>query len=318
MVTIVNYVGMDESMDIPNQYGKLAVVTGANSGIGLETARRLAGAGAEVVLAVRDLAKGRVAAEAISAEHPAAVLHVAQLDLASLASVEAFADDWLARGRPIDILVNNAGIMAVPRRRVTSDGFELQLGTNYLGHFALTARLLPLLCAAKGARVVTLSSLTHRYGKIAFDDSQSERCYSAGRAYAQSKLATLMFADELQRRSTHAGWGITSLSAHPGATRTNLQITGPNFGTARTRPSPGMRVMMQIMPWQDPPQGAMPTLYAATAPQARGGEYYGPSGFAELTGNPATAKKSRRALDESAASRLWSESTRLTGVDFAA
>jgi NAD(P)-dependent dehydrogenase (short-subunit alcohol dehydrogenase family) len=303
-----------KDIDVPEQSGKLAVVTGANSGIGFGVAGRLAGAGAEVVLAVRSVDKGEDAAQRIRAEHPHAVLSVERLDLSDLGSVAEFAAAMNERGRAVDILVNNAGVMAVPARKSTVDGFELQLGTNYLGHFALTGRLLPLLRAGS-ARVVTLSSGVSMIGRIDLDDLQGERRYGPWRAYSQSKLATLMFAFELDRRSRRFGWGLVSNAAHPGVTHTNLQSTGPNLG--RARPSWTAR-LMERMPgiWQEIPQGALPTLYAVTSPRAIGGGYYGPDGFGELTGLPKTARVPRRARDEAVAARLWTVSESLTRVRF--
>jgi NAD(P)-dependent dehydrogenase (short-subunit alcohol dehydrogenase family) len=298
------------SFSLPSQAGKLAVVTGANSGVGLETARRLAAAGAEVVLAVRTPAKGREAARQI-----AGASRVEELDLASLASVSAFADRLLTAGRPVDLLVNNAGVMAVPDRRTTADGFELQFGTNYLGHFALTARLLPLLVAASAPRVTSLSSGTHWVGRINIDDLQSEKSYSPQRAYAQSKLAMLMFAGELQRRSDAAGWGILSNAAHPGATRTNLQSTGPNMGTAKTKDSLLTRVTMLVPGmWQDVDTGVLPSLFAATSPDAVKDGYYGPGGLLGMSGQADVARRSARSRDVVMAGRLWDASVALTGV----
>jgi NAD(P)-dependent dehydrogenase (short-subunit alcohol dehydrogenase family) len=299
-------------MELPTQAGKLAVVTGANSGVGLETARRLALAGATVVLAVRSADKGAAAARTITG-----TTQVEPLDLADLSSVSAFAARLLARGRPVDLLVNNAGVMAVPSRHTTADRFELQFGTNYVGHFALTARLLPLLVAAPAPRVTSLSSGTHWFGRIDFDDLQGKRSYSGGRAYAQSKLAMLLFAAELQRRSDAAGWGLMSNAAHPGATRTNLQSSGPTMGTGRTRPGLGGRLGMRIPGmWQDVDTGALPTLVAATSPDAVPDGYYGPDGPFGLRGQAEPARRSKRARDAAAAARLWDESVRMTGVSW--
>jgi len=306
-------------IDIPDQTGTLAVVTGANSGIGFGVSQRLAAAGAMVILAVRNRDKGNQAAQAIRADSPGAQVVVEQLDLASLASVEAFAARLLTRDQPINTLINNAGIMTPPTRHITTDGFELQLGTNYLGHFALTGRLLPLLRKAGSARVVTLSSLTNRIGAINFDDLQSEHSYRSQRAYGQSKLATLLFAMELNRRSVRSGWGIRSNAAHPGATLTNLQTTGPTLGRGSSTllERLGMRLTRMIPGfWQEIAQGALPTLYAATSPLALGGGYYGPGGFAELTGMPAVARIPRRARNEQTAQRLWQVSEQLTSVSF--
>jgi NAD(P)-dependent dehydrogenase (short-subunit alcohol dehydrogenase family) len=272
-----------------------------------------------VILAVRNTDKGNQAAQAIRAASPDAQVVVEQLDLASLASVEAFADRLLTRDQPINTLINNAGIMTPPTRHITADGFELQLGTNYLGHFALTGRLLPLLRKAGSSRVVTLSSLTNRRGAINFDDLQSERGYRPQRAYGQSKLATLLFAFELNRRSLRSDWGIRSNAAHPGATLTNLQTTGPTLGRGSTTLLErfGMQVTRMIPGfWQEIPQGALPTLYAATSSLAVGAEYYGPGGFGELTGMPAPARIPRKAQDENTARRLWQVSEELTRVHF--
>ncbi len=304
---------------IPDQTGTLAVVTGANSGIGFGVSQRLAAAGAMVILAVRNTDKGKQAAQAIRADSPDAQVVVEQLDLASLASVEAFAARLLTRDQPIHTFINNAGIMTPPTRHITTDGFELQLGTNYFGHFALTGRLLPLLRKAGSARVVTLSSLTNRIATINFDDLQSEHSYRPQRAYGQSKLATLLFAMELNRRSLRYDWGIRSNAAHPGATLTNLQTTGPTLGRGSSTllERLGMRLTRMIPGfWQEIAQGALPTLYAATSPLALGGGYYGPGGFGELTGTPAPARIPRKAQDENTARRLWQVSEELTGVHF--
>ncbi len=304
---------------IPDQTGTLAVVTGANSGIGFGVSQRLAAAGAMLILAVRNTDKGNQAAQAIRADSPDAQVVVEQLDLASLASVEAFAARLLTRDQPIHTFINNAGIMTPPTRHITTDGFELQLGTNYLGHFVLTGRLLPLLRKAGSARVVTLSSLTNRIATINFDDLQSEHSYRPQRAYGQSKLATLLFAMELNRRSLRYDWGIRSNAAHPGATLTNLQTTGPTLGRGSSTllERLGMRLTRMIPGfWQEIAQGALPTLYAATSPLALGGGYYGPGGFGELTGTPAPARIPRKAQDENTARRLWQVSEELTGVHF--
>jgi NAD(P)-dependent dehydrogenase (short-subunit alcohol dehydrogenase family) len=301
---------------IPDQTGKLAVVTGANSGIGLETARRLAGAGAQVVLAVRNTEKGARAVEEIRSTHIDADVTTEPLDLSSLASVRVLAQTMTTLGRPIDILVNNAGIMAVPKRTVTEDGFELQLGTNYLGHYALTGLLLPLLRQAPAPRVVTLSSSAARFGRINLADLQSERHYGAWRAYGQSKLADLIFALELQRRSVANGWNVMSNAAHPGSTHTNLQSTGHNLGK-ESRGNGLIGVLMRFPGLsQEAPQGALPTLYAATSPDAVGSGYYGPDGFQEMNGLPKPVAIPRRALDETTAAELWRVAADLTGVTY--
>jgi NAD(P)-dependent dehydrogenase (short-subunit alcohol dehydrogenase family) len=309
-------VAKPKDIDVPDQSGKLAVVTGANSGIGLETARRLAAAGAQVVLAVRNAAKGEEAVADIRGSTPAARVTAEPLDLSSLTSVRDFAAAMTVRDQPIDLLVNNAGIMAVPKREETEDGFELQLGTNVLGHFALTGRLLPLLRRADAPRVVTLSSSAARFGRMNFDDLQSERRYNAWRAYGQSKLGDLLFALELERRSIANGWGVMSNAAHPGSTHTNLQSTGRNLG--RDSHGDGLIGFFMRFPGlsQMPPQGALPTLYAATSPDAVGSGYYAPDGFQEMNGVPAPARFPRRALDEAAAGELWRRAEDLTGVAF--
>jgi NAD(P)-dependent dehydrogenase (short-subunit alcohol dehydrogenase family) len=301
--------------DIPDQSGKLAIVTGATGGLGLETALGLAGAGAEVILAGRNPAKGRAAEALIRGRHPAATVRFDLVDLASLASVSDFADRALATGRPIDILVNNAGVMALSRRQTTADGFEMQFGTNYLSHFALTARLLPRLIAAK-ARVVQLSSIAHRQGKIRLDDLNHEQGYEAWPVYAQSKLAMLMFAIELDRRSKAAGWGLTSVAAHPGFARTDLIANGPAIG-AGALARWGADVVTSLA-GHSAADGALPILMAATAPGVTGGRYFGPRGWMELKGPPGPGKIEPQALDAGVATRLWAASERLTGVGFGA
>jgi NAD(P)-dependent dehydrogenase (short-subunit alcohol dehydrogenase family) len=304
---------------VPDQTGTLAVVTGANSGIGLETARELAGAGAEVVLAVRNASKGAAAVADICSTEPNANVRVAALDLSSLASVAAFAQAMSDRARPIDLLVNNAGIMGVPKRQVTEDGFELQLGTNFLGHFALTSLLLPLIRRAPAPRVVSISSNAARFfGRIKLDDLQSERRYNAWLAYGQSKLADLVFAFELSRRSAANGWNVMSNAAHPGSTHTNLTRTGPNLG--KREHGEGLIAFLARAPGvsQSAPQGALPTLYAATSPDAEAAGYYGPDGFQEMSGLPTSARIPRRALDTDVASELWRRAEQLTGAPFPA
>jgi NAD(P)-dependent dehydrogenase (short-subunit alcohol dehydrogenase family) len=303
-------------IDVPDLTGKLAVITGANSGLGLGLTGRLAAAGAEVILAVRNPAKGQAAVAAVLAETPGAKLGVREFDLTSLASVAALAASLERDGRPVDILLNNAGIMMPPLRQVTDDGFELQFGGNYLGHFALTAHLLPLLRAASAPRVVSLSSGLASQGRLEWDDLQSEKHYSPTRAYGLSKLAMLMFAQELQRRSDAGGWGILSTAAHPGATHTNLQSTGPkqNGETLTTRLVDATMRLSFLS--QEVPQGILPALFAATSPDAAPGAYYGPTGFFELTGAPGPASAPRRARSAADDARLWTVSEQLTGVRF--
>ena len=301
-------------IEVPDQTGNLAIVTGANSGIGLGVTRRLAAAGAEVILAVRNLEKGRQAVRDLLVENPTAKLLVESIDLADLGSVRAITARLNASGRPVDLLVNNAGVMTPPRHHTTTDGFELQFGANYLGHFALTVGLLPLLLKARSPRVTTLSSLTSHRGRIHFDDLQWERSYSPEGSYAQSKLANLLFAFELNRLSVERGWDLLSNAAHPGATRTNLQTSGPNLGLSRSGEPLSMRLTQWIPGfWQEIEQGCLPTLFAATSPRAIGGGYYGPGGYLELTGSPKPASIPRRALDGDVAKRLWQISEQLTG-----
>jgi NAD(P)-dependent dehydrogenase (short-subunit alcohol dehydrogenase family) len=296
--------------DIPDQSGRSAVVTGANSGLGLSTARELARAGAEVILACRNAEKGRRALEEVAAAARGSEPRVEPLDLADLASVQAFAERLSAERSSLDLLINNAGVMAPPRR-LTADGFESQFGTNHLGHFALTGRLLPLLSAASEPRVVTLSSGAHRLGWLRFDDLQSERRYNNWLAYGQSKLANLMFGLELSRRAAAAGSPLGSMIAHPGYAATNLQFAGP----ARIWERVPMAVANRVIA-QSSDMGALPTLYAATAPGLPSGTFVGPDGLFEQRGHPHVVTGAGRAYDEQAAARLWDVSVELTGVDY--
>lgn len=302
--------------DIPSQAGRLAVVTGATGGLGFETALGLAGAGAEVILAARNPEKGKAAISAIKSKVPDARVSFDLLDLSSLASVEAFACSLLAGRASLDLLVNNAGIMALPRRHETEDGFEMQLGINYLSHFALTARLMPLLRKRRAPRVVNLSSLAHRPGVIELADLQSNIRYRPWSAYQQSKLAMLMFTFELQRRSDMGGWGITSTAAHPGFARTDLIANGPGSKGKFSSASILSKVMSPLFS-HSASAGALPTLFAATSPEAEAGGYYGPNGFYEMKGSVAPSVVAPQARNEVVASRLWEESERLTGVSFA-
>jgi NAD(P)-dependent dehydrogenase (short-subunit alcohol dehydrogenase family) len=305
--------------EIPGQAGKLAVVTGASDGLGLQIATRLAAAGADLVLPVRNPAKGAAAVERIRAAAPRAEVTTADLDLASLESVRALGERLIADGRPVDILINNAGVMTPPTRHETRDGFELQFGTNFLGHFALTAGILPLLRAASG-RVTTMSALAARSAAFQWDDLQySKGRYEAMKAYGQSKLAEMLFALELDRRSRAAGWGIASNTAHPGLTVTNLQTSGWNMGRDRTSVrTAAFRLAPKVFPFlvQKPEAGALPALYAATSPDAHGGAFYGPDGFAHLTGGPTEQKLYRTAEDRDAAGRIWAEGEHLAQVSF--
>jgi NAD(P)-dependent dehydrogenase (short-subunit alcohol dehydrogenase family) len=300
---------------VPDQTGKLAVVTGANSGTGKEATKRLAAAGARVVMAVRTPAKGEAARAEILAEHPDAQLEVRRIDLADLASVKEFADGLVADEPHLDLLINNAGVMMPPQRMTTKDGFELQFGSNYLGPFALTQRLLPLSLAAPAPRIVTMSSGAANVGRIRFDDLQWERRrYRAVGTYGQSKLADLMFSLRLADIAADRGWNLLSVGAHPGFTRTNLQSAGASLG--RDRPSLWNRIGYRLnpLPTQDVEIGTEPLLFAATDPGVRSGEYYGPSGFGGLVGPTKLVIPTKRALDPAANIRLWQESERLTGV----
>ena len=298
--------------DIPPLNGKTAVITGATGGLGYETALALAGAGAAVVLTGRNEAKGLHALQAIRSQFPNARIVYENLDLANLASVADFSKRFAATHASLDLLVNNAGVMALPQRQVTSDGFEMQFGTNYLGHYALTAHLLPQLRRGNQPRVVNLSSLTHRWGAIHFDDLQGTRSYSPQKAYSQSKLAMLMFALELQRRSDAAGWGLMSNAAHPGYARTDLIANGPGASGLLWQLNKALRPFVS----QSAAEGALPTLFAATSPEAKAAGYYGPNGFYELKGPPVPAKIMPQAKDAAGAARLWDVSAKLTGVSF--
>jgi NAD(P)-dependent dehydrogenase (short-subunit alcohol dehydrogenase family) len=297
---------------VPDQAGKLIVVTGANSGTGQEATRRLAAAGAHVVMAVRTIAKGEQARAGILAQHPGAQLDVRRVDLADLASVREFADGLLADGTPVDVLINNAGVMAPPTRMTTADGFELQFGSNFLGPFALTIRLLPLLLAAPAPRVVTMSSGVASYGRIRFDDLQWERRYRPNLAYAQSKLADLMLATRLATVAAQRGWTLLSNAAHPGFTRTNLQTAGASLGRDKPKRTPFNS--FSILPSQEVGPGTEPLLHAATSPDAVNGGYYGPGGRFGLVGPTTVARPPRWARDAATAARLWTEAERLSGV----
>jgi len=295
---------------IPSQTGICAVVTGANSGLGLIIARELTRAGACVVMACRNVDKGRQAVDQIGREVAEPDVHLEQLDLADLSSVADFAERLSYSHERLDLLVNNAGIMAPPRRE-TVDGFESQLGTNHLGHFALTGGLLPLLSAAPAPRVVTLTSIMHRVGWLRLDDLQMRRRYVNWLAYGQSKLANLMFAVELGRRAVAAGSPLESVAAHPGYAATNLQFAAP-----ATRVERGALWVLNQTIAQSADQGALPVLYAATTPGLPGGALVGPDGFMELRGHPRLTRGAARAYDEAAARALWERSEELTGVRY--
>jgi NAD(P)-dependent dehydrogenase (short-subunit alcohol dehydrogenase family) len=297
--------------DIPDQTGRVVVITGANSGLGYITARELASRGARVALACRSEVRGREAVARLVAEVPDAAIELRSLDMADLASIRRFADGVQASYPALDLLVNNAGVMAIPRRQ-TADGFEMQLGTNHLGHFALTGLLLPMLVNQPGARVVTVSSNAHKPGSIDFDDIMHERSYRRWKVYSDSKLANLLFAFELQRRLSAIDAPLISVAAHPGTAATNLVKPGAEGNPVKQLVmSVGVRVV-----GQSEAQGALPQLYAATSPDARGGEYYGPNGIAENRGYPKRVDSTAASKNTETATRLWSLSEDLTGVTY--
>ncbi|WP_338728444.1 oxidoreductase [Haladaptatus sp. DJG-WS-42] len=297
---------------MPDQTGKTVVVTGANSGIGFETARAFAQKGAHVVLACRSVERGQTASDEITAAHPDASLEVLELDLADLSAIHWFADALTARHDRLDVLVNNAGVMHAPYR-TTQNGFELQFGVNHLGHFALTGLVLPLLTRTTAARVVTLSSFFQRQGHLNFEDLQSEDAYDRYGAYAQSKLANLLFAVELHRRIDEAGLDVLSVAAHPGWAATNLQSHGVSMDGGRVRPL--VYRFLNHLVGVSPAQGASYVLYAATAPDVVGGRFYGPSRLFEMRGPP-TELSLPAIADSAVATRLWAASEALTGIRY--
>jgi NAD(P)-dependent dehydrogenase (short-subunit alcohol dehydrogenase family) len=300
---------------VPTQQGKLAVVSGSNSGTGKEAARRLAGAGAYVILAVRTSTKGDDARHEILAQYPDAQLEVRHLDVADLSSVQSFAETLLAEKRPLDLLVNNAGVMAPPDRLISTDGYELQFATNFLGPFALTVRLLPLLVSAKEGRVATMSSSAAAVGTIRYKDLQRERHYVPYLAYAQSKLADLLIAQQLARVANQRGWNLMSNAAHPGFTRTNLLTAGASLGRGRQRPAWLTRMMFLASQGVEP--GTEPLLYAATSPDALSGAYYGPGRLFGLVGPTTLVRVPRSARHDGDGARLWQVAEELTGVALA-
>jgi NAD(P)-dependent dehydrogenase (short-subunit alcohol dehydrogenase family) len=293
--------------DVGDQSGRIAIVTGANSGLGYDTAAVLAGKGAHVVLAVRNLDKGNEAVDRIKKASPNAVVALQELDLTSLDSVRKAADELRAAHPRIDLLINNAGVMYVPTRETTKDGFEMQFGTNHLGHFALTGQLLDNILPVEGSRVVTISSVGHRIlARIHFDDPHLQRKYNRVEAYGQSKLANLLFTYELQRRLNAKGTPTVALASHPGFSDTELM-----------RHLPGFIPDFLWRPFTQPADmGALPTLRAATDPGAQGGQYYGPDGIGESTGHPKVVKSSAQSHNEDIQRRLWALSEELTGVTY--
>jgi NAD(P)-dependent dehydrogenase (short-subunit alcohol dehydrogenase family) len=300
------------AQDVGDQHGRIAVITGANSGLGFETARVLAERGATIALAGRDAGRTSAAADRLRAAIPGAQLQTAELDLASLESVRKAAADLTARFPRLDLLINNAGVM-MPPYGLTKDGFELQFGTNHLGHFALTGLLMPSLLAAPGSRIVTVSSNGHRAGRMNFDDLQSSRHYQKMAAYGRSKLANLMFTYELQRRLSAANAQTMALAAHPGTARTELTRHMSALSNAAVRTPLGPLTSWWV---QDAEMGALPTLRAATDPAAVGGTYYGPGGPFQLTGYPVVVRSSGRSLNNEAQRRLWAESEQLTQISY--
>ena len=299
--------------DIPDQSGKVTIVTGGNSGIGYEAAKALAGKGGQVILAVRSAAKGQEAAAGIQREHPKASIEMMPLDLSDTESIRRFAEAFLKRYPSLPLLLNNAGVMALPFRQ-TANGFEMQFGTNHLGHFALTGLLLPAILATPGARVVTVSSGLHTSGVMDFADLNGTKTYDRRRAYSQSKLANLLFAYELQRRLEAAGARAISVGCHPGYAATNLQAAGPRMEGSRAQEAI-MSVANRLFA-QSPAMGALPTLYAATAPSVNGCDYIGPTGMAGMRGYPAKVLSSERSYDLSSAKQLWQMSEEMSGVHY--
>lgn len=299
---------------MPDLAGRTALVTGASSGLGLQTTLGLARAGARVLMAVRDAARGHAASDRVRADAPGAEVELVGLDLADLASVQAAALAVAERVPRLDLLVNNAGVMALPPR-LSVDGFELQLATNHLGHFALTARLLPLLLAAPAPRVVTVSSQAHRFGRIDVEDLQSTRRYDPWRAYGQSKLANLLFSAELQRRADAAGAALVSAAAHPGLAATQIQRPGQEMA-GRPRVGSLLTAASKVVAQSDR-AGAWPVLYAASMPDVGPDDYLGPGGLFEWRGHPRHVGRAPAARDAETARRLWQESERLTGVTYA-
>jgi NAD(P)-dependent dehydrogenase (short-subunit alcohol dehydrogenase family) len=299
--------------DIPSQAGRLVLITGGNSGIGFHAARHLARAGAEVILSGRDMGRVNAARDRILREQPNAQVHALHLDLASFRSIRQAAQLFYSGGSRLDLLINNAGVMALPDRRLTEDGFEMQIGTNHLGHFLLTGLLMPALLGAPAARIVTVSSIAHRGGSIRLEDLNWQTGYDPWKAYRQSKLANLLFGIHLDRKLYQAGSRARSLVVHPGIANTNLFQGGPGSGDG---------LLAKIIPKfiaitsQSDEQGSLPTLYAATEPTVEGGHFYGPDGFQQLRGYPAEVQAEPQAYDVPLAECLWNLSEELTGVHY--
>jgi len=301
--------------EMPSQEGRRILITGANSGIGYHAALKLVRKGAEVILACRNRQKGEIALDRLHTEAPNTYMELAMLDLASLDSVREFAAHELGKNRPLHVLINNAGVMAPPKRLQTKDGFEIQFGTNVLGHFALTGLLLPALERSERPRVVTLASIAHKRGRLNFDDLQSTNNYSPMGSYQQSKLADLMLAFELDRRLRAASSPVMSIAAHPGVAQTNLFEAGDYSAVEKTLRKVVSHAIGIIL--NTDAEGALPTLYAATGVDAKSGGYYGPRGFQEMRGDEVVeAEVAPQARDEAAAARLWKICEELTGVNY--
>ncbi|MDP9652017.1 SDR family oxidoreductase [Paraburkholderia caledonica] len=300
-----------KASDLPNLQGRLTVITGTG-GLGYECALAMARAGAEVILAGRSEQKGRDAIFKIRTHVPSANVWFEELDLADLASITAFGRRMLERNRAIHVLINNAAVIMSPKRQATKDGFELHFGTNHLGHFALTMHLMPLLRKAKDARVVTVAALAANAATIDFEDLQQERRYRSMKAYGQSKLANILFALELHRRSTAGNWGVASIAVHPGLSRTDL--SGLKADNTRGNKMPFLLRLIGPIMLSSASQGARPTLFAATSPDVESGKYYGPGGFGEIRGVPAPAKLPSAATDEAVAKQLWAISKKMTQI----
>ena len=295
---------------ISSETGKTVLITGANSGIGFQAAVELARHGAYVLLGCRNAAKGKEALDRLRREVPTAGAEVVELDMASLVSIRSFAEGFAGRGMALDVLINNAGVMALPKRELTADGFERQFGTNHLGHFALTGLVMPQLLAAHAPRVVTVASLAHRNGKIDFANLQSERGYKPWDAYGESKMANILFANELDRRARAANSRLISVPVHPGVSQTSIVANGPGASDLKTRV---LFTFAKFLTSKDA-EGALPTIYAATNASVRGGEYIGPDGFMEFKGSPTVVKARPHAMDQAVGQRLWTASEELTGV----
>ena len=299
--------------DITDQAGKTAIITGANSGLGFEATKALAEKNALVIMACRNMEKAQQAKQRILEQHSKANLEIMPLDLASLESIEQFATNFKTKHEKLHYLFNNAGVMFPPFTQ-TKDGFELTFGVNHLGHFALTAHLLPTLLQTPSSRVITQSSFYSKRGKIEFDNLNAEKKYSKSKAYAQSKLANLLFAFELQRKLEQANATTISVAAHPGYSNTNLQFVGPEMENSKIRKT-FMRIANTLFA-QSAAKGALPMLYAATAPNIKGGEYFGPRGLFQIWGHPKRIKPQKRALDIETARRLWEVSEQLTNIKY--